>query len=66
MNKKPESTKLEKLPLVVMDATPKEEEKDPTLCQCKDVQRRWDQDGVAGKEGGVTWYTCSACGKKYR
>jgi hypothetical protein len=65
MNKKPDSIKMERTPAVVLDKTP-EEKPDPSLCQCKDVQRRWDGDGIAEKVNGVTWYQCSACGKKYR
>ncbi len=58
------TSKMTKPPAVVMDATPKAEEKppvDPTQCQCADVQRRWDGDGVV--EPGK--YRCSACGKWY-
>ncbi len=52
-------TKMEKKPAVQLD---KPKPVDPTLCQCTDVQRRWDTDGVV--EPG--WYRCSACGKKYQ
>ena len=56
----------EKAPDVVLDATPKEEkEVDPTLCACEGVQRRWDGDGIVSREGGITFYQCAACGKKY-
>jgi hypothetical protein len=56
--------KMTRTPAVVMDKTP-EKEIDPSLCQCTNVQRRWDGDGIAEKAEGVTYYTCSACGKKY-
>ena len=61
------SFKAEKPPAVVLDATPKEDAKpiDSTLCQCQDVARRWDGDGVVERVDGVTFYACQQCGKKY-
>jgi hypothetical protein len=44
----------------------KEEMPDPAICQCKDVQRRYDGDGIAERDGATVWYVCSACGKKYK
>jgi hypothetical protein len=61
--KKDESVKLEKKPTVVLDATP---EDDSALCQCTDVVRRWDGDGIAARIDGEPWYVCSECGKRYR
>ncbi len=59
------TSKMEKKPAVTMDKAP--EVKDPTLCTCEGVTRRWDTDGVAERDAdGKTWYLCSACGKKYR
>lgn len=57
------TSKMTKTPAVVMDKAPAPVKPvDPTLCQCTDVQRRWDVDGVV--EPG--WYRCSVCGKKYQ
>lgn len=59
------TSKMEKKPAVVMDATPKDEPEpekvDPTQCQCTDVVRRWDTDGLVEKGK----YRCSVCGKWY-
>lgn len=60
---------MEKKPTVKMERTTaavKEERPDPAVCQCTDVQRRWDGDGIAARIDGALWYVCSACGKRYR
>lgn len=60
------TSKMEKKPAVVLDATPKDESEtappvDPTQCQCTGVERRWDTDGLVEKGR----YCCSVCGKWY-
>lgn len=60
--KKPEETtfRAERPPAVL------EDKKDDTLCSCNGGLPRWYAgDGVAAQEGGVTFYHCRACGKKY-
>lgn len=52
-------------PELVIDVELEEPKPDPRLCQCKDVQRRWDGDGLVATEDGVNYYACSVCGKMY-
>lgn len=52
-------------PNLVIDVELEESTPDPRLCQCKDVQRRYDGDGLPMQENGVTYYPCAVCGKLY-
>lgn len=55
------ATKTDKKPTEKQDEERPAVAADPTQCQCTDVVRRWDTDGLI--EPGK--YRCSVCGKWY-
>ena len=41
------------------------QQRDPRLCACVDVQRRYDGDGLVEQRDGTNYYCCAVCGKLY-